>query len=154
MQATNDELNKRFFLLPTGMEVRKVYELMNSVALPFGIHLPTPITHRKVIASEAPQYLCNTVTRLYVALQIYCRNILSKNHRNCSTSFSWQHQKANKEEARFLDLKILKEWPLSSDAGTPPLTLCRLISSKHNIDKSPQKIQDHWKYLYKKHNIA
>jgi len=161
MQAANDELNKRFFLLPTGMEVRKVYELMNSVALRFGTHLPTPTTHRKVIASEAPQYLSKEdVTLLqdymshskYTAETYYQKTTVTAalhSHDNIKRLTNKRQGFSSKE-----DLKILKEWPLSSDAGTPPLTLCRLISSKYNIDKSPQKIQDRWKYLYKKHNIA
>ena len=45
------------FLSPTGMELKKVYELMNKEALRFNISLPTPTNHRKILASDAMELL-------------------------------------------------------------------------------------------------
>jgi len=161
MQAANEQLEKRFFLLPTGMEVRKVFELMNSVALRFGIHLPTPTTHRKVIASEAPQYLDTKDVALLQDYMSHSKYTAEKYYQKTTISAALHSHSSikrltQKRQGFSLkeDAKIVKEWPLSSEAGTPSLTLCRLISSKHNITKSPQKIQDRWKYLWKRHNRA
>ena len=47
MKAPSEGLNGRFFLSPTGMELRKVHELMRKEASRFNISLPTPTNHRK-----------------------------------------------------------------------------------------------------------
>jgi len=52
------------------------------------------------------------------------------------------------------DIKILKEWPLQTEAETTSLILCRLISRKYSTDKTAQQIQDRYKYLCKKHSYT
>ena len=57
MKAASEGLNGRFFLSPTGMELKKIYELMNKEASCFNISLPTPTSHRNVIANDAMKVL-------------------------------------------------------------------------------------------------
>ena len=155
IKPASQELNGRFFLSPTGMELKKVYELMSKEASHFDINLPTPTSYRKVIASEAIEVLKAEEIDLLQKHMSHSKHTAEayyqkpsetaaiKAHNNIK-KLSQRRGFSNKE-----DKKILKEWPLTYK--TPSLSLCKLMIKKYNIAKDAQQIQDRWKYLNKTH---
>jgi len=158
MVAASTELGERLFLMATGTEFRKVYELMNTVAERFHINIPTPTIHRKMVSTDANEQCSpadvgliqdhmshskQTAERYYQTKTIYSA-VRSQSHINRIV----QNRGGFTQRE---DNVILTEWPLTS-CKTPPLSFCKLITSKYCIEKSDQQIQDRWKYL-KKRNI-
>ena len=47
----------RMFLMPSGMESRKVYEIVNDIAEKFNTTLATPTTHCKMVLTDAAEEL-------------------------------------------------------------------------------------------------
>jgi len=153
--AASRKLEERMFLMQSGMEFRKVYEVINDIAEKFSLTLPTPTTHRKMVSTDASEELASQDVEILQAHMSHSRKTAERyyqkktidaavrSHLNISKivqnrGFTQQHNAC-----------IMKEWPLTASKA-PPLSLCRLIGSKHNIDKTPQQIQDRWKYLCKK----
>ena len=120
------------FLWPTGTEIKKVHELMQTTAMHNGISLPTPTAHRKVIASEVNEHLkLEEVTLLQThmshsrqtAERYYQKPMLTaavKSHKNI--------EKLIQQRGGFPtdDGKILKEW-LITEESMPSLLLCKFI---------------------------
>ena len=156
MIAASTELGERLFLMATGTECRKVYELMSSVAERFNINIPTPTTHRKMVSTDANEQCSpedermiqghmshskQTAERYYQTKTIYSA-VKSQSHINRIVQnrggFTQKEDKA-----------ILTEWPLTL-SKTPPLSFCKRLVAKHIIEKTEQQIQDRWKYLHKR----
>ena len=158
VKAASEALNGRFFLLPTGMELRKVFELMNKEAARFNISLPTPTNHRKILASDAMEMLKSEEIDLLQKHMSHSKNTAETYYQKPSQTAALKAHSNIKRLSRRRaftnkeDQYILKEWPSKHD--TPPLSLCGLIVKKYNIiSKNAQQIQDRWKYLNKKHSV-
>jgi len=153
MNAANTSLDKRFFLLPNGSELRKVYEMMQMVATQFEKELPTPTTHRKVIATKAKDKINTTEAKL---LQDHMGHSEQTSHRYYQVhtteaaiqSHATIRQLSDRTFSNKEIAKILHEWPLETNK-TPSLLFCSLICNKYNIQKDGKQVQDKWKALYK-----
>lgn len=149
-------LHNRFFLLHNGKEFRKVYEVMRSIAIQFGMDLPTPTTYRKVIATEAKETLKMEEIETLQDHMGHSKETAQRHYQVHTTKAAIQSHTKIKQLAyqKFTNkqsLMILKEWPLEN-GKTPSLKLCNLISRKYHMDKTAQQIQDRWKTLFKKNN--
>ena len=157
-KAISEQIEKRFFLLPSGSEFKKVYELKSAIALEFDITPPTPTSYCKMIASDASEHLSSKdVGNLQIHMshsKQTCERYYQKQtftaalKSHDSIEMLAQHRKRFTQKE---DKNILIEWPVATDTKTPPLSLCRMIGTKYKIVKDAQQIQDRWKYLYKKH---
>jgi len=151
----NNTLQNRFFILHNGGEYRKVYEYMERVAEKFKLLLPAPTTHRKVITTNASE---NASTETLLNIQDHMSHTKRTSERFYQLRTTKKAIKAQKaiqsitDSRHFTgtqDRQLLHEWPLGQKK-TPPLSLRDLISSKYQMDKTPQQIQDHWKALLRK----
>jgi len=155
LRAANEELEERMFLMATGTEFRKVYETINNIAEQFDLSVPTPTTHRKMVASDATEELApqdveilqdhmshsrSTAERYYQKKTV---NAALRSHHNIDKLV--QNRGFTHEQSS----NITREWPLTS-SKTPSLRFCELIGLKYKFDKTPQQIQDRWKYLHKR----
>ncbi|XP_065919567.1 uncharacterized protein [Dysidea avara] len=154
LEAVNQQMTKRFFLLPSGNEFRKVYELMNAIALEFNISLPTPTSHRKLISTDASEHLSAEEMALLHKYMSHSSQTSDKYYQKTTFTAAIKSHKnievLSQKRRGFTakqDKDLLMEWP---NTNTPPLSVCRLIATKYRISKDAQQIQDRLKYLLKK----
>jgi len=151
------EYESRFFLTPTGNELKNLSEAISKVATVFNIESPTSTIHRKVVQTETKKHKAECIDQVCVQMS-HSRATCENYHQHTSTEESFAVQKTieelcyNKYFAGDQSDIIKLEWPLDSN-NTIPLVLCRQLSKKYKRlqEKTDRQIQDHWKHLKKRY---
>ena len=147
-----DELKENLFLTMAGNEFKKISETIQSVAIKFNIHTPSPNIHRKVIATEGRKNLDDGKMRSLATHMAHTETTSRKFYQFPSDHEAFEvhntikqlieRRSFNEEE----DSKLLQEYPLINET-TPPLEICKLIVKKYELERTPKQIQDRWRTL-------
>jgi len=154
IKPQSSELQSRFFLTPTGNEVKNLSEAINKVAQTFGIETPNATVHRKVVSTETKRHKKECIPEVCEQMsqsRETCERFYSRtsNEQSFEVQSTIQQLCSNRyftsEQSDLLTL----EWPL--DKQTIPLSLCRALLKKykHLCQKTHKQLQDHWKCLRK-----
>lgn len=151
----SQEFSNRFFLTHTGIEFRKISEVIVNVAKQFGISVPTAKLHRKVVVTNADEELVDQDNR---ALHQHMSHSAETATRYYKFPGSKKAAKAHADIEKIMkrrhfteaeDEKILSEWPLSKGI-TPTLALCTKIIERYTMERTNKQLQDRWIHLLKK----
>ena len=135
IKPLSEEYESRFFLIPTGNELKNLSEAISKVATMFNIETPTSTIHRKVVQTETKKHKAKCIDQVCVQLS-HSRATCENYYQHTSTEESFAVQKTI-EELCFIKYfasdqsNLIKlEWPLDS-SSTIPLALCRELSKKY-----------------------